>query len=87
MKKKQPYNNNLSNLFLLACLIGLFISCATVQLCEDCGETNCIYQEINNNVQGEGSDQDIMNAIYKVCKQRGISDEKTIDLIKANYYL
>lgn len=54
--------------------------------CPDCGETNCIYQQINNNVSGEG-DQDIENAIQKVCKQRGIKDSATIELIRANYYL
>lgn len=51
------------------------------QICPDCGETNCIYQEINNSVNGEG-DQDIEDAIQKVCKGRGIKDSATIELIR-----
>lgn len=54
--------------------------------CPDCGEVNCIYQQINDRVK-EGTDQDIENAIQSVCKERKITDPKTIDLLRANYYL
>ena len=63
----------------------LFASCSSV--CADCGERNCIYEQINNAVKGEGTDQEIETAIYEVCKERGITDPATIDLLKANYYL
>ena len=56
-------------------------------VCPDCGETECIYEHINNHVEGEGTDIEIMDAINEVCKERGITDPKVIDLLKANYYL
>lgn len=55
-------------------------------ICPDCGETGCIYKEINGRA-GEGSDSDYLKAIYEVCKERNITDPKIIDIIKANYYL
>ena len=58
----------------------------THNVCPDCGEEHCIYQDINNNVEGE-SDTDIYNAVDKICRQRGITDSATIKLILANYYL
>ena len=54
--------------------------------CPDCGETGCIYEDIDTR-SGEGSDLDIESAIYEVCRERGIKDSITIDLLKANYYL
>ena len=55
--------------------------------CPDCGDTNCIYQQINEEVKGEGTDSEIMEAIKTVCKERGIKDSATVELLKANYYL
>lgn len=66
---------------------GLIANEPPIHKCPDCGETNCIYQQINNAVKGEGTDQQIENAIQEVCKERGITDPKTIDLLRANYYL
>lgn len=60
---------------------------AIITICPDCGQSNCIYQEINEAVKGEGTDSEIEAAIQSVCKERGITDEKTIDLLRANYYL
>lgn len=58
----------------------------TVYTCPDCGETGCIYEAIDDCIEGE-TDQDIENAIQAICKERGITDPKTIDLLRANYYL
>lgn len=66
---------------------GLIANVPPASKCPDCGETNCIYQQINNSVKGEGTDQEIDQAIQSVCKERGIIDPKTIDLLRANYYL
>src|SRR5688572_25430549 len=109
--QQQPYNNRISNYFLLLVFISLIIafsSCAATKrdcrgvkhykqsggfylynkpACKDCGETNCIYEQINNAVEGEGTDSEIEQAIQDVCKSRNITDENTIDLLRANYYL
>jgi len=66
---------------------GLIANKPPVNKCPDCGETNCIYQDINNHVKGDGTDEQIETAIYEVCKERNITDPKTIDLLRANYYL
>jgi len=58
----------------------------TDYVCPDCGEWGCIYEDIDTRYD-EGTDIEIETAIYEVCKERGIKDAKTIDLIKANYYL
>jgi hypothetical protein len=55
-------------------------------VCPDCGETNCIYEDIDT-ISGEGTDSEIEAAIQAVCKERGITDPKIIDLLRANYYL
>lgn len=70
-------------ILILACFIVLSDS----RKCPDCQEYNCIYEQINEAVKGEGTDLEIETAIYEVCKERNIIDPKTIDLIKANYYL
>lgn len=57
-----------------------------LDICPDCLQTGCIYQQINNTCEGE-TDSDILKAVYFVCGQRGIKDSVTIDLIKANYNL
>lgn len=58
----------------------------TKYVCPDCGEWGCIYEDIGE-LSGEGSDSEIEAAIQSVCRDRGITDEKTIDLLRANYYL
>lgn len=69
-------------------IISLLIaSCSTSKVCKDCGMTNCIYQQINDNVKGNGSDSDIMQSIDEVCRKRNIRDSSTIHLIMSNYYL
>lgn len=70
---------------LLLSLIIYILSYFTT--CSDCGMTNCIYEQINETVRGEGSDMEIETAIMEVCKLRGITDKKTIDLLRANYSL
>jgi len=73
---------------LPALIIGLFIMCMpSPDLCEDCKEFDCIYFQINNAVEGEGSDTDIQNAIDKVIKIRGIKDSSIIKMIYSEYYL
>jgi len=73
---------------LPALIIGLFIMCMpSPYLCEDCSEFDCIYFQINNTVEGEGSDSDIQNAIDKVIKLRGITDSSKIKMIYSEYYL
>jgi hypothetical protein len=58
----------------------------TQYVCPDCGEWGCIYEDIDTRYD-QGTDIEIETAIYEVCKERNITDQKTIDLIKANYYL
>lgn len=58
----------------------------TNYICPDCGEWGCIYEQIDE-AYDEGTDTEILNAIYKVCNERGIKDSTTIELLKANYYL
>lgn len=70
----------------LAVIVFSILSCNVKEVCPECGMENCIYQQIDKTCD-EGTDTDIMNAIYKVCGQRGIKDSTTINLIKANYYL
>jgi hypothetical protein len=60
---------------------------SNIKVCPDCEETNCIYQQINDSVKGEGTDQNIMDAVQKVTTLRGIKDSTTIKLILSNYYL
>lgn len=55
--------------------------------CPECGQTDCIYKEIEDNVKGEGTDGEIEQAIQDVCKSRNISDTVTIGLLRENYYL
>ena len=69
---------------LISIIISIFSYFTT---CSDCGMTNCIYEQINETVRGEGSDLEIESAIYEVCRERNIKDSITIDLLKANYYL
>ena len=57
------------------------------QECPECGQTDCIYKEIEDSVKGEGPDSEIEQAIQDVCKSRNINDKTTIDLLRANYYL
>lgn len=76
-------------LFVVA--IAIFAGCNKPELkslpvCPDCGETGCIYEQIDDACEGE-TDSDILKAIYFVCGQRRITDSVTIDLIKANYSL
>jgi hypothetical protein len=54
--------------------------------CGDCNMKGCIYEDINSRVK-DGSDLEIESAIYEVCRERGIKDSITIDLLKSNYYL
>jgi len=56
-------------------------------ICPDCGEDSCIYKQINEEVQGEGTDQEIYNAATRVFILRDITDSATIKLILSNYYL
>lgn len=70
----------------LAVIVFSILSCKVKEVCPECGMENCIYQQIDKTYD-EGTDTDIMDAIYKVCDKRGIKDSTTIDLIKANYYL
>lgn len=72
---------------LLILILAAFVVIPSPSKCPDCGETNCIYEQINGSVKGEGTDQEIESAIYEVCKERKITDPKTIDLLRANYYL
>ena len=58
----------------------------TKYVCPDCGEWGCIYEDIDSRYD-QGTDIDIEQAIQSVCKERGITDPKTIDLLRANYYL
>ena len=58
----------------------------TGYVCPDCGEWGCIYEDIDTQ-SGDGTDSEILRAIEIVCKDRGITDPKIIDLLKANYYL
>lgn len=58
----------------------------TKYVCPDCGEWGCIYEDIDSRYD-QGTDIDIEQAIQSVCKERGIIDPKTIDLLRANYYL
>ena len=76
----------MKRIIIIAGILSLLFASCSVS-CADCGERNCIYEQINNAVKGEGTDQEIETAIYEVCKERNITDPKTIDLIKANYYL
>jgi len=73
---------------LPALIIGLFIMCMpSPDICDDCSEFDCIYFQINNTVEGEGSDTDIQQAIDKVIKLRGIKDSSKIKMIYQEYYL
>lgn len=77
---------------VLILLFGLAENCSdnpdtNKKVCPDCLEVGCIYQDINDNVIGEGTDSEIMEAVQKVTKQRGITDTATINNILANYYL
>lgn len=58
----------------------------TDYVCPDCGEWGCIYEDIDERYD-QGIDVDIEQAIQSVCKERNITDTKTIDLLRANYYL
>lgn len=58
-----------------------------VEHCSKCEDTGCIYEQINAEVIGEGSDTDIHNAVSKVVQLRGITDSVTIKNILAEYYL
>lgn len=89
MKKNKDYTlAALAIPFLFAVLFNL-PGCyqSKKAACNDCWEMNCIYQEINDSVKGEGSDIEIEQAIQDVCKSRNISDTVTIDLLRAEYYL
>lgn len=52
-------------------------------ICPDCGETGCIYEDIDTLY--DESYCTIDEAITAVCKERGIVESVTIQLIKANY--
>jgi hypothetical protein len=73
----------MKRILLITALLGIFFASCSVTKCPDCEEINCIYEQINNAVKGEGTDKEIETAIYEVCKERGITDPKTIDLLKA----
>lgn len=57
------------------------------KVCPDCEEVNCIYQEINDNVEGAATDQNIYQSVMKVVNKRGIKDTSAINNILSNYYL
>lgn len=58
----------------------------TKYVCPDCGQWGCIYEDIDESYD-EATGNDINAAIYEVCKQKGITDSATINLLKANYNL
>lgn len=78
------------NLWIVFLSIAIFSftfqGCKNEAVCPECGEANCIYQQIDKTYD-EGTDTSILNAIYKVCNERKITDPEMIDLIKANYNL
>jgi len=57
------------------------------KVCPDCEEVNCIYQEINDNVKGAATDQNIYQSVMNVVNKRGIKDSAAINNILSNYYL
>ena len=57
----------------------------SVFVCPDCGETGCIYEDIDSRII-EGTDIEISNAIYQVCKERNITDSTAIAWLKGDYY-
>lgn len=65
---------------------GFYLFVKPVTICPDCGESDCILHEIDE-LSGDKTDSSFENAIQLVCTRRGITDPKTIDLLRANYYL
>ncbi len=59
----------------------------TVTECPECCEHNCIYNLINETVKGEGTDQQIEDAIIHVCLKLGITDPFIIQELRNSYYL
>jgi hypothetical protein len=55
----------------------------TTQICGECGEKNCIYQEIAEYANHDSTQY--YQAIMKVCQKRKITDQKKIELIAENF--
>ena len=58
--------------------------------CPDCGDSNCIYVQIEEEIVragGDGTDQQIKDAAEKVFILRGITDTTQKQIVLSNYYL
>ena len=71
--------------FLFLALAQIGKTNLTPHYCPDCLMVGCIYEQIDQRY--DQSKEDIIQSIYFVCKERGITDYKSISLIKANYNL
>jgi hypothetical protein len=78
--------STLASILILSAIITATYTACNIDTCPDCSESNCIYQEINQEAK-EGTDSDIINAVNKVCIRRNVTDSATIKNILANYYL
>lgn len=76
-------------LLLIGCLADNFSDNPAVNKAgqPEARRTPSIYEEINNAVKGEPTDQNIQNAVIEVCKKRNITDTARIKEILSDYYL
>ena len=59
-------------------------------LCPNCGDTTCIYVQIEEEIKnagGDGTDTEIQEAAQRVFILRNITDSATMQNVLANYYL
>lgn len=72
---------------LIIVLAMLLVSCTNENICQDCGEFGCFYNDVNLRMkEANGGDLDLYDAVWQEADERGLEDSD-VEMLMLEYHL